>query len=92
MAKQVIILESEEIRAIIAARAGVDITNVELFTNTDDDIETTEAHVSGLAEWPEPAPRTVQHFHFSTGGACPINVSASANLVTVNGRKLEPSS
>jgi hypothetical protein len=31
----------------------------------------------------------VQHYHFSTGGGCPITVNASAERVLVNGRDVK---
>jgi hypothetical protein len=38
---------------------------------------------------PQPPARTEQHYHFSTGGGCPITVNATADRVSVNGNDVE---
>jgi hypothetical protein len=37
----------------------------------------------------QPAASVEQHYHFSTGGGCPITVTATAHRVCVNGDDVE---
>ena len=82
------ILSESEVRAIIAERVGAPIEAVTMWAadKPGGEVDIT-AEINDLRAMPDPA-STVQHFHLSTGGGCPITVNATADRVVVNGREI----